>query len=170
MLELVIGRTGFIGSAMLRYLGPNAVGTSRRHGEFDMLSFKDVPPGDIVYICAGANGAKACEGNQDSFRVNVDAPAEIARIVTRRGDFVVFISTMSAEWLSTAYQRQKLAAETILRAMPGVGVVRAGRVLASNIDDLCATMARVGRNHIEGVTRWGNDDIAYDPRGASAPR
>lgn len=153
-------------------LGGAAFGTSRRDGEsdftFDLLNFDDVPPADVVYVCAGANGAKMCEGNQIAFRVNVDAPGEIARIVTRRGGFVVYISSMSVEWLSTAYQRQKLTAETLLRAMPGVGVVRAGRVLASNMNDLCDTMIRVGQGRIEGVTRWGNDDIAYDPRASTA--
>ncbi|MDZ4253979.1 MAG: hypothetical protein U1A72_15525 [Sulfuritalea sp.] len=165
MTHLVIGARGFIGSALMRRLGAAACGTSRRDGEsdyvFDLLNFQDVPEADTVYICAGANGAKACEGNQDAFLVNVDAPVKISHIVTGRGGFVVYISSMSVEWLSAAYQRQKLTAETVLRVMPGVGVVRAGRVLKTNIDDLCDTMIRVGRDRVCGVTRWGNDDIAY---------
>jgi nucleoside-diphosphate-sugar epimerase len=174
MTDLVIGARGFIGSALLRRLGPAACGTSRREGEadyvFDLLNFSEVPPADVVYICAGANGAKACEGSQQAFLVNVDAPVRIAELVAARGGFSVYISSMSVEWLSTAYQRQKLAAEMMLRSMPAVGILRAGRVLASNINSLCDAMADVGHRRVRGVTRWGNDDIAYDPRSSTAPK
>mgnify|MGYP001581889835 CR=1 FL=1 len=176
MKEIVIGATGFIGSALLRNLGPTARGTARRQldgcSALDLLRFvpNDIPVAEILYLCAGANGAKACEGSQDAFRMNVDAPIQIARIAAARGHFMVFISSMSVEWLSTGYQRQKLAAEGVLRTMDNVGVVRAGRVLAGNVDELCAVMMSVGRTRTAGVIRWGNDDIAYDPRAASAPR
>lgn len=168
MKELVIGATGFIGACLRTHLsitGADVTGTARRAGDqehaLDLLDFEDVPPGDIVYLCAGANGAKACEGSQDAFRVNVDATIRIAQAVARRGGFTVWISSMSVEWLDTAYQRQKLAAESVLRVLPSVGVVRAGRVLADNVHELCVEMARVGRARVEGVTRWGNDEVAY---------
>lgn len=126
-----------------------------------MLDFKDVPEADTVYVCAGANGAKRCEGVQESFRVNVDAPVEIARIVGARGGFTVCVTSMSVEWLDGAYQRQKLAAESMLRVMPSVGIVRAGRVTKENVGELCVAIASVGRLKRTGVTRWGSDDISY---------
>ena len=165
MKELVIGGGGFIGGVLRRNLPAQTPWTSHRHGvapfKLDLLAVSFVPDCDIAYICAGANGAKACEGNQDAFRVNVDGPIEIARIVTGRGGFVVWIGSMSVEWMGAAYQRHKLAAEGVLRLMRGVGVVRAGRVVNGNVDDLCRTLIRVGRNREEGLIRWGNDELAY---------
>lgn len=163
MSELIIGSTGFIGSALHRVL-PDAIGTSRKRGAdkyLDLLDITALPECEVCYLCAGANGAKRCEGSQDAFRVNVDAPISLAREVGRSIGFLVYISSMSVEWQDGAYQRQKLAVECVLRAIPGVGIVRAGRVLKSNVDDLCDTLIRVGRERIDGVTRWGNDDIAY---------
>lgn len=127
----------------------------------DLGDVLDVPECDVAYICGGANGAKRCEGNQASFRMNVDGPIEIARLMAARGGFTVWIGSMSVEWMDGAYQRQKLAAETILRTMPGVAVVRAGRVVKDNVHDLCYTLMRVGRTRKAGLTRWGSDDIAY---------
>jgi nucleoside-diphosphate-sugar epimerase len=162
--ELIIGGDGFIGTALRRSL-PEAVATTRRRdmvGPFlDLLEVRAVPACDVAYLCAGANGAKACEGSQAAFRVNVDAPIEIARLVAAGGGFTVFVSSMSVEWLSTAYQRHKLAAEGALRAMPAVGIVRAGRVVKTNLDELCETLIHVGRNRVAGVTRWGSDELAY---------
>jgi len=165
MKELVIGCTGFIGGALFGML-PGAIGTSSRPGgqhlHLDLRDVREVPACDIAYICAGANGAKRCEGSQDSFLVNVDGPIEVARIVTERGGFVVWISSMSIEWMgAAAYQRQKLAAESVLRLMPGVGVVRAGRVVRDNVQDLCMALIRIGRSRQAGLVRWGNDELAY---------
>lgn len=165
MQELIIGGSGFIGGALRRHLPPATLWTSHRHGVapilLDLRDVRFVPPGDVVYLCGGANGAKPCEGSQDAFRTNVDGPIEVARIVTARGGFMVWISSMSIEWGSMGYQRQKLAAESVLRLMPSVGVVRAGRVTKDNLDDLCATLIRVGRERVTGLTRWGTDEIAY---------
>lgn len=166
MSELIIGGAGFIGTAMRRLL-PDARFTSRQHIDeryaLDLRNFgaDDVPACDVAYLCAGANGAKACEGSQDAFRANVDGPIELARIIGARGGFLVVISSMSVEWLDTAYQRQKLAAECVLRTLPAVGIVRAGRVVGANVDELCGTLIRVGRNRVAGVMRWGSDEIAY---------
>lgn len=163
MKELVIGATGFIGAALMAKL-PGAEGTARRPGAthvLDLLGPIDLPAADVIYVCAGANGAKACEGNQEAFRVNVDAPIEIAREAQLFRGHVVWISSMSVEWLSTAYQRQKLAAEGVLRLMPNVSVVRAGRVVKTNVDDLCDAMIAAGRSRRPGLVRWGNDELAY---------
>lgn len=168
MKHLVIGATGFIGSALLKHLkaaGADVQGTARRQGladhAFDLRAIHAVPDADVVYICAGANGAKACEGNQEAFLVNVDAPIRIAEEVGGRGGFTVFISSMSIEWMGAAYQRQKLAAETVLRTRADCAVVRAGRVTRDNLGDLCRTLAMAGTSRFRGLWRWGNDEIAY---------
>lgn len=162
MKPVVIGSDGFVGKHLMQRLG--CPGTSRRDGAaipFNLLAmdFPALAGFDTIYVCAGANGAKACEGSQDAFIANVDAPIELAKNVDA---FVVWIGSMSVEWFAGgAYQRHKLAAESVLRTMPNVGVVRAGRILASNIDDMTDTLIRVATNRVTGVTRWGNDDIAY---------
>lgn len=162
-MELIIGASGFIGKALHRML-PDAICTSRKPGAehyLDLLDITEMPECQVCYLCAGANGAKTCAGSQDAFRVNVDAPIAMAHEVGRSMQFLVYISSMSVEWNEGAYTRQKLAAEMVLRTMPGVGIVRAGRVVQSNVDSLCETMIRVGRERINGITRWGSDEIAY---------
>lgn len=159
MIEAVLGASGYIGRHLAAAL-PDALRWTR--ADIDLRRIPPpVPACDILYLCAGANGAKACEGNQDSFIVNVDAPIVLAEKMAARGGFMVFISSMSIEWLDTAYQRQKLAAETVLRTMPNVGIVRSGRVVDGNINHLCDLMILTGRGRIPGVVRWGNDEIAY---------
>lgn len=164
-MELVIGADGFIGSRLVEMCA--CVGTSRRPGtkhlHFDLMTEKAVvPTSDIVYICAGANGAKRCEGVQESYRINVDAPIEIAQQVSRYGGFTVWVSSMSVEWMDGAYQRQKRATEGVLRVIPNTAIVRAGRVTRDNLDSLCEHMMAVGRNRFSGLTRWGTDEIAYN--------
>lgn len=163
--ELIIGANGFIGAALHKKI-PDAATTTRE--KLNLLFLDIAPVGivdhDIVYLCAGTNGAKRCEGNQDAFRVNVDATVDLARLCASYHAFMVYIGSMSVEWSDGAYQRQKLAAETILRTMKNVGIVRAGRVLKSNVDELCDFMIEVGRAKEPGLFRWGSDDIAYDGR------
>lgn len=163
-MELVIGAEGYIGSRLLSLLGPYALGTTRRsHPYFsylDMEKIGSLPLADIVYICAGVNGAMPCEGNSRAYRINVDATIRLAQHYAKSG-FVVWISSTTVEWSNSAYARMKQVTEGILRVMPNVGVVRAGRVVNSNIDDLCKTMIEVGRSRIEGVTLWG-EEVPYD--------
>jgi hypothetical protein len=66
------------------------------------------------------------------------------------------------EWSNSAYARMKQVTEGILRVMPNVGIVRAGRVVNSNVEDLCKTLIDVGRGKITGVTLWGEDEKPYD--------
>lgn len=168
MNELVIGADGFIGAALQRMSG--ARGTSRRNPTLlpndyylDLLNFtaQDLPPADIVYLCAGVNGAKSCEGNQESYRVNVDATIRIARHYKECGSFVVWISSTTVEWSATDYARQKALSEIGLSLL-GAGIVRAGRVLQSNVYGLCQTMLQVGRDGVQGVTLWGVDEKPYE--------
>lgn len=151
---IVIG-AGYIGRRLSKKLGCKA--TTR--AEFNLLDFdpsflKDY---STIYLCAGANGAKRCEGQQDAYRANVDATQKIAR----HSLFLVWISSMSIEWSEGAYQRQKRQAEALVSNMDNVATIRAGRVVDSNIDDLCDLMVEVGTKRVSGLYRWGNDDIAY---------
>lgn len=167
MRELVIGSTGFVGSNLCRHL-PAAAHTARRPQEmetsyhFDLLSQGPLPFADIVYLCAGVNGTLTCANDpQRSWRVNVDGTIYVAEHYNAEGAFLVWISSTTVEWLSEHYGRQKRAAEAHLRAMPNVGIVRAGRVMKSNVDDLCRTMIKIGHNKERGLWLWGEDEKPY---------
>lgn len=158
--ELVIGADSFIGRRLKQLTG--AEGTSRRgnsehHLDCHFMDVRYLPSADIVYLCAAANGQKICEGNALAYRVNVDATIRLAKHYQGKA-FFVWISSSTVEWANSAYARHKALTETALRMMPGVGIVRAGRVLKSNVDDLCRTLMEVGRNRIEDVTIWGSEE------------
>lgn len=166
MREVVIGIDGFIGSAMAVKL-PNAVHTTHKpfhvdgRWPFDLLDFGPLPSADVVYICAGFNGQKKCEGNPVSHHVNVDATIRLAKHYINEGAFPVWISSRSLEWCNSAYSRQKMFVESVFHLLP-VGIVRAGRVTPDNLDDLCDTLIAVGRSKRCGLTVWGTDEISYD--------
>lgn len=167
--ELVIGADGFIGGRLRTLLGPQCEGTSRRNPtmhpfhHLDLLDFEvaKLPEATAVWICAGVNGAMACEGRAESYRVNVDAPIRLARHYRATGAFTVWISSTTVEWSNSAYARQKSLSEVALSSVPLVGIVRAGRVLHSNVDDLCQLLAKIGRERRAGVTLWGTDEQPY---------
>ncbi len=176
MKEIVIGASGFIGSHLAKLLR-DAVLTSRKPSEWgayagpggsdaglrwrlDLLEFGALPSGDVVYLCAGINGQKRCEGNPQSHHVNVDATIRLAKHYVAAGAFPVWISSRSIEWCYSAYSRQKAFTEAVLTTMP-VGIVRAGRVTPENVADLCATLIEVGHARKPGLTVWGTDDISY---------
>jgi dTDP-4-dehydrorhamnose reductase len=169
MREIIIGAQGFVGSNLSRHL-PNAIKTSRRNGSevpdsgywfFDMLdSNPALPNASVAYICAGVNGTLTCARDpQGSFRANVDGTIRIARLY--ENDFVVWIGSTTAEWSSDHYGRQKLITETVLRTMPNVAIVRAGRVTKDNVDDLCRLMILLGRDRQGGTRLWNVDEKPY---------
>lgn len=121
-----------------------------------------LPEADIAYLCAGVNGTLTCARDpQGSFRVNVDGTLYVAERY-RGKSFVVWISSTTVEWCSEAYAVQKRTAETVLRTMPHVGIVRAGRVTKENVSDLCETLVEVGRSGKSGVTVWNPDEKPYE--------
>lgn len=166
MIEIVIGGEGFIGSHLVEMLGtPIVTAHKLNHLDgrwpFDMLLGGRLPAGDIVYLCAGVNGALTCARDpQTSFRTNVDGTINVANHY--KNSFVVWISSTTAEWCAEHYGQQKRITETVLRTMPHVGIVRAGRVTSQNVTDLCRTMIDIGRNKRAGVVLWGEDEKPYE--------
>lgn len=168
-MDLVVGVDGMLGSSLLKHLrrlGREAQGTSRRTSAnrealpLDLAreasSWRLPAAVETAYICAGIAGLAACRENPaGTRRVNVDATAELCRLLTRRGAFVVFLSSSQvfngAEPLVLAecrpsplseYGRQKAAAErALLESGEGpAAVVRLTKVLGPN--DLLAGWAR----------------------------
>ncbi len=166
-IELIVGADGFIGKNLCRHL-PNAARTSRRGAsdtciDFNMLepALSDLPNADVVYLCAGVNGTLTCAREpQLSWRVNVDGTIWVADHI-QPTSFLVWLSSTTVEWLDEDYGKQKRVAESYLRALPNVGVVRAGRVLQSNVDDLCKLMINIGRERKRGVQLWNQNEKPY---------
>lgn len=160
----MIGCTGFIGSRLMRLSG--AEGACRGNPIYhsyhvvDLINPVDLPDADIVYLCAGVNGQPRCEGNPVAYKTNVDGTIGITRSYVNRGSFVVWISSSTVQWANSQYSRMKALVETVFITMPNVGIVRAGRVLDSNVNDLCKTMIQVGRGRVQGLTCWG-DELEY---------
>ncbi len=167
--ELIIGMDGFCGRHLCERL-PDAIRTTRRNAGldapnthyFDLLDQGPLPDADIVYICAGMNGTlTALNAPQICYRGNVDGTVYIAERYRDTGAFVVWIGSTTAEWQLEFYGRSKRYAEIILRTMPHVGIVRAGRVQHTNVDSLCSLMIDVGRNRRRGVFLWNKDEQPY---------
>lgn len=166
MRELIVGMDGFIGRNLCKHL-PEALKTTRRNQQLEIATYWDalnptpLPDADVVYICFGVNGGlTVAQNTQASYRVNVDATIFVSDFYGPDA-FLVWIGSTTVEWMIEHYARQKQVTETYLRRMTNCGIVRAGRVLQSNVDDLCKTMIDIGRNRKRGVYLWGEDEKPY---------
>ena len=160
MRFFVIGE-GFLGGALIDAIaeaGYEVFGSSRDplSSKFYLNLTKQIngfPAADVVYIVAAQASYRACEGNQDSWVTNADAPVEIARLCKDEGAFPVFVSSDSIEWMSNAYTRMKSYAELGV-LMFGGAIVRPRRFTTENVASLCHLMIRVGLDRNPGVYRW----------------
>jgi nucleoside-diphosphate-sugar epimerase len=163
-MELIIGGDGFLGSHLRKWL-PEALVTTRGHAvhhHLDLLNPGEVPQCDIAYFCASINGFQPCQGNVYAYRTNVDGTLAVCRKLLKQGSFVVWISSCAVEWsIGHSYALQKQLVEIALQMQPNCAVVRSGRILPSNVDDLCKTVIKVGHERIEGVTLWGINEPPY---------
>lgn len=166
MRALLIGGDSFVGQGLdaeLRLRGHVVLPTTRRHSHAIGLGWplldlaqpvNDLPDGDVAFVVAAVTKFRGCEGNSESYRVNVDAPIDIARIMAQRGGFCVFVSTDAVEWCgSTAYARQKALAEIGVR-LAGGAVVWPGPILPEQRREVCSLLADVGERRLAGVHVW----------------
>ncbi len=171
MRSLVIGQ-GLLGTALIDALceaGHDTVGTSRdplgSHFYLDMLKpIPELPLVETVFICAAVSSYRLSEGSPDAWVVNADAPVQIVRQCRERqvqhqgsltisSVFPVFVSSAAIEYMSTAYTRMKLYAESCIIPMGGA-VIRPSKFTAENVASLCHLMIRVGSDRKPGVYRW----------------
>jgi dTDP-4-dehydrorhamnose reductase len=162
MTALVIGGDGFVGSALVALLRErrcDVAATTRRPrapGIFLAMALpvQAIPAAEAVFIVAAVNTFQACEGNPQAYRVNVDAPVEIARLAIAQGGFPVFVSSDAVEWCgASAYARQKALAELGVR-MVGGAVVRPSRVEPHRVGNLCELLLDVATRRLPGVHHW----------------
>lgn len=163
--HLVIGGNGLIGTALCEELerrNLTFICTTRRSSESLGPKFMfrlghdepaELPDAGIVYLVAATPGFAACEGNAESWVVNVDAQIAIARRFKATA-FIVYVSSDSVEWGGvTAYARQKAQVEAYIQAIDGA-IVRPSRVVPAMAPDFAKLMVDVGLRRQQGVTRW----------------
>lgn len=175
MRELIIGMDGFIGRHLCERL-PDAMRTTRRVParpnppsiqpwritHFDLLRPSALAAADVVYLCAGINGNLTCSLDpRTSYRVNVDGTIWVAEWCRNTGATLVWLSSTTVMWLNEHYGQQKRLAETYLRAMPHVAIVRAGRVMKDNVGELCDLMIEMSGRPGELVI-WNADERPYE--------
>jgi dTDP-4-dehydrorhamnose reductase len=177
---LVIGGDGFVGKRLVSALverGDRVVSTSRRGAArsdwaavpvwpLDLLqldnlalSLKLPPEPDIspwvMYIVAAITKVVDCEGSQNSWRINADAPVHLARRAFAANMYPVFISSDAVERAPhLAYSKQKAYAETVVLALGGA-VVRPARITEPSLNELVALLIKVGEQTTAGgLYRW----------------
>ena len=158
--SLVIGQ-GMLGTALVDALceaGHETIGSTRdplsSHLYLDMTKpIPTLPSVDTVFISAAVSSYRLSEGNPDAWITNADSPVAICRQALDRGMFPVFVSSAAVEYMSNAYTRMKLYAESCIIPMGGA-VIRPRKFTPDNIGSLCHLMIRVGLDRKPGVYRW----------------
>jgi nucleoside-diphosphate-sugar epimerase len=166
--HLVIGGNGLIGTALCDELARrnnDHLATTRRTDDPNKLLFvlgKDdpylLPQASVVYLVAARPGFSACEGDAESWVVNVDAQIAIARRFIRhnpsRVAFIVYVSSDAVEWCGgTAYARQKAQVEAYIQSIDGA-IIRPTRVTPVTVKAVAGLMIDVGIARTSGVHRW----------------
>src|ERR1700742_1698616 len=94
---LIIGVDGSFGGALsrsLQGLGHEVIGTTRRRDLAAPLPV--LPRVDVAVICAAISRLDDCRQHPElAHRVNVAAPLELARTLTKAGARVILLSTSS---------------------------------------------------------------------------
>jgi nucleoside-diphosphate-sugar epimerase len=164
-MHLVIGGHGLIGTALcneLRTRGLPFQGTHRFDPMMIYLDLRDPKnwPSisvSVVYLVAAIPGFPKCEGNRDSWVVNVDAPIALARHFHHGGGatqaFPVFLSSDTVEWSNAAYPRQKAQVEAYINSIDGA-IIRPSKVAPERAGELAKVIVDVGLSRKPGVTRW----------------
>ena len=160
---MVVGSDGAVGAALsahLLALGVSVYRTTRRIGQQDGKMHLELtepvgslPEVDVIFFCAGVARFIDCETQEAAYRVNVDAPMEIARSMPR-GLFVFLSSDAVQKALHTNYGMHKALAEMGLRALPRAAVVRLGRVQQDDLPQLCERLAVIGAQGKAGLFMW----------------
>lgn len=169
--HLVIGADGVLGRSLcaeLEYRGEEFAFTSRREslparsgrpgsalrfmlGESDP---KTLPYARRIYVVAAITSVIACQRDPvATWRVNVDAPLAIARLVPVSFDVIVYVSSDAVEFCGhLEYGRQKAQVEAALALHPRCTIVRPTRFNASQAPALAKFMLDAATGG--GLYRW----------------
>lgn len=172
MKALVVGGDGFLGSELVSALQDrdhDVVHTTRRqHGPANSV-FLDLstplfasglnevlPFIDVMYLVAAVPSFVRCEKEpSETWRVNVDAPIDLAHCATSTGIFTVFVSSDAVEFCgATEYGRQKTVAETAIRMLPNAAIFRPSRIAPERVAEIAMKMVEIGEHRLCGLYRW----------------
>lgn len=164
MKALVVGGNGLIGSALAEVLHERCIDvnvTTRRphqHGRLFLdLSqpIPEMPPADVVFLVAAMPKVFDCQGSELAWRVNADAPIEIAQHYHFDMDaHVTFVSSDSIHRFGSCdYARAKLHVEGVLHGMRA-SIIRPAPVAKDRASECAAFIADVGLKRLRGVHRW----------------
>ena len=107
---------------------------------------------DTAYLCAGVNGIRENEGNEISWRTNVDGTIAVVKLLP--GAFVVYLSSNAVEWSDTSYARQRAAVESFLHARGRAAIVRVQKVTKDNVAQFVLFLVKIGQKQRDGVYHW----------------
>lgn len=169
---LIIGADGFIGAALGRLAeerGHIVVRTTRSREKAAQCGYKtlspcgtvycnllhppnDLPNADVAFLCAAVSDYRKCEGSAEAWRANVDGAIAVGKLLMRKGVFVVYLSSVAAEWAThTAYGRGKAMVELALRCIGDPAIVRFERVTPEKLSMVCSGLLAIGLERNAGV-------------------
>lgn len=167
MRAIVVGGNGLIGSALvdvLRERDVAVIATTRRtqsgaaSGDLRLdLSqpIPELPDAGVVFLVAAMPKVFDCQGSELAWRVNADAPIEIAEQYHFDKDaHIVFVSSDSIHRFGSCdYARAKLHVEGVLHSMRAT-IIRPAPVARDRAQECAAFIADVGLRRLRGVHRW----------------
>lgn len=169
---LVVGADGFIGAALAelaREKGHEVMRTTRRARQYMQAGDLRWPPqsdifcdlmhppahfpfADVAFLCAGVADYRKCEGSAEAWRTNVDGPIAVAKTLLKMGTFIVYLSSVAAEWAThSAYGRAKAHVELALRCLGDPAIVRFERVTAERLPGVVSGLLAIGIGRTAGV-------------------
>ena len=161
MNSLLIGSTGFIGTALRQKLiaaGPcswtTRNGLEKDAFMFDLTGLIKLPPAEVIYLVAGKGSFRSSELDPDAYLVNVDGPIRVAAHF--KNSFIVFLSSEAAEWSQSPLGMQKRSAELGLLAVCGyerLAIVRPAKITDKTVGALCDDLVNIGEYKLYGVHR-----------------
>ncbi len=154
MRALIIGGNGYIGSQLkgaLENIFWEVTATYRE--DYDLLNLPSVQPDiDVVYICAAMTRFIECEDDARAYRINVDAPINIAKAYPQAK--IIYLSSEAVERaIHTAYGMHKALAEIGLRTVCEPVIVRLSKVEPHKLAECCTYLASLS-DHRPGVYHW----------------
>lgn len=163
MRAIVVGGDGLIGSALvdvLRARGIEVTATTRRSLSDGFLldlakPIGDLPAADIVFLVAAMPKVFDCQGSELAWRVNADAPIEIAQLYHfQHNAHIVFVSSDSIHRFGSCdYARAKLHVEGVLQSMRA-SIIRPAPVARERAVECAAFIADVALYRPRGIHRW----------------
>lgn len=161
MKAIIIGGDGKLGQTLAIRLN-KAIVTSRRPNAvypLDLLNPrfpKQIDGGTIytVFHVAAVTSIIQCERDPDTWRVNADAPASLARQAQVLKYPFIFVSSDAVECAPhLAYAKQKAYAELAVLNCEGC-VVRPGRIGPEQYGDVADLLIDTAKRGLTGVVRW----------------